>query len=154
MRLISLGREDLQSAQWQATITQMAAEFMAEADYPHPFNPAFFFGFWDSVMANKLGEIFIVSKEEKTVGILGAVFTPDVFSGVAQAAESFWFVRPGFRLSRAGLLLWNAYEKASRERNCKINLMVHLDGLGESVLSRMFEKRGYRRAEQTYRKVF
>ena len=116
------------------------------------FNEAAFTKYWAPLLDLKLGEIYVVRRDTQTVvAVLGATFTPDMFSGVPTAAETFWYVLPEFRKTGAGLILLDHFESRAKQLGCEEILMVHFAHLGAS-LQKLYESRGYSLLEQTFRK--
>lgn len=121
--------------------------FLEEAKFPAPFSEESFGRTWRTLIVASLGEVWASMEDGKIVGAIGMAFLEDTFTGVPTAFEQFWWVHPDHRQSRLGLELWHKFEERARERGSKRMVMVHLASLN---LQRMFEKRGYRLAEQTF----
>lgn len=121
--------------------------FLEEAKFPEPFNSEAFGRNWRTLIAANLGEVWAFIENEKIVGAIGMAFLEDPFMGTATAFEHFWWVHPDQRKSRVGLDLWHKFEERAKERGCKRMVMVHLASLN---LQHVFERRGYRLADQTF----
>jgi len=116
------------------------------------FNEKSFTFYWTPLLDHGLGEVYVVRRDPKTVvAVLGATFTPDMFSGVLTAAETFWYVLPEFRKTGAGITLLDRFEQEAKHRGCQEILMVHFAHMGAG-LQRLYESRGYSLLEQTFRK--
>lgn len=155
-KLISLSPGDLDCVLTCASLAPLGHEFVAEAKYPMPFNPAHFFPWWRNVLKLGLGKFFVVEEDSIPVGVMGALFSEDVFSGVKQGMENFWFVSKKSRNSgRAGLRMFKAFEEECDARDCKVRLMIHLDeeGMRGEALTSLYERKGYAPAESFFRKV-
>ena len=131
-----------------------ARNFAAEAGYPFPVDGGHFLRFWDSAIMSGVGSFYVALNESDTVvGGFGGVFFPDCFSGELHASESFWFLNPEARGTSVGLKMFNAFEAEAKERGCKALVMIHLAGLNEAPLDRLYLRKGYSRAEQVFRKI-
>lgn len=130
--------------------------FSAEAGRK-PFRDDVFSRMWENLLESKLGKIYALveygptEQEFRAVGLLGATFLPDPFSGEMTAAEHFWFVSPEHRKSGIGLQLLDRFEADARDRGCSQVIMVHFMHLGPG-LQKLYEARGYTALEQTYKK--
>lgn len=153
----ALTADDLASPSLRAGISIIAREFMAEAKYPVPFNEEHFFTFWTGLLASNVGAFYVSYKDLscEITGVMGALFWPDSFSGLMTGAESFWFVQKEHRSGRTGLRLFQAFENECKRRECKMNLMIHLEveGMRGDALSEFYLRRGYTPAESFFRKV-
>lgn len=134
-------------------VREIGEKFTASVNYPGGFNFEAFSAAWSVALEYDLGVIFCARDEVgKVVGLFGAHFSDDPFSGWKTANESFWFVLPEARSSSVGIRLFNAFESEAKERDCKKILMVHLKGEFEAPLAALYERRGYRLLEQTFGK--
>lgn len=152
MEVKALTVQDLGNPAIRAGVKAIGDAFIAEAKYPASGLDDYFFTFWGFVLKSDVG-IFVIAKEnEKIVGVMGALFSPDCFSGKPQGAESFWFVSPEHRTGRLALRLFNFFEGECERRKCELMVMIHLAGFNES-LGKFYARRGYTPAEQVFRKV-
>lgn len=123
------------------------------------WNPNFFCRFWRNMYEMEMGVILglfeVLQGPHGTVrdlvGSLGALITPDMFSGKRGATEAWWYVFPGYRQGH-GLLLLDAYEKWAAERGAKSVALTHLEKLQPEKLAKLYELRGYRLLERNFRK--
>lgn len=121
--------------------------FLEEAKFPSPFNEKIFGQNWRLLIAADLGEVWAFMEGEKIAGAIGMAFLADPFMGTMTAFEHFWWVHPDHRKSLIGFDLWLKLEERAKERGAKRIAMVHLVSLN---LQHIFEKRGYKLAEQTF----
>jgi GNAT superfamily N-acetyltransferase len=136
-----------------ADLCPLGHAFILEAGHPSPFRPSKFFPVWEKAVRDNMGAFYVAHDDAGTpAGVLGAFFSPELFSGDLQAQEAFWFVAPEFRKTRAALLLLNAFEAEAKARNCKQILMVHLELPNAAGLAQLYARRGYSRCEQFFRK--
>lgn len=122
--------------------------FLEEAGWPK-FNPDAFRRYWSVLIGAGIGEITAMLDDGKIVAALGAAFIEDPFTGEQTAMEQFFWTHPDHRKSGLGLQLWESFEVRAKERGCKQVVMVHLSSLN---LQKVFEHRGYKIVEQTFRK--
>ncbi len=154
MRIIKLTPENLRGPSTRNSIVASAQDFAEEAGYPFPVNGEHFLTFWDSVLRSGIGSFYAaVNDANLVVGGFGGLFFPDSFSGELHASESFWFLNPEVRGTSIGLKLFNAFEAEAKERGCKAIVMIHLAGLGDVPLDKLYVRKGYAKAEQIYRKI-
>jgi len=112
---------------------------------------------WSNLLESGLGKIYALVEHEsehhdfRAVGLLGATFIPDPFSGRMTAAEHFWFVVPEHRKSGVGLQLLDVFEADAKEKGCEEIVMQHFLHMGQG-LAKLYEARGYKALEQTFKK--
>jgi len=150
MKLIELNRHDLSLAY------PIGHAFLKEAGR-RPFNEESFYQFWRFLLENNIGKIYGLveydtdAKAFRAIGLLGATFSPDPYTGCKAAAEQFWYVTPEHRKSGVGLQLLDQFEKDAKESNCEELVMCHFLHMGAG-LERVFEARGYYAFEKIYKK--
>jgi len=133
---------------------EIGEAFAAEVEYPGGFTFPSFSAQWGPMLSTSIGEIFVVrSDDNRIVGLLGAAFAPDGFSGWLTALEQFWFILPEYRSQGIALQLFAAFEAEARARGCKRILMVHLDGPLTKNLESLYHKFGYSSVEKTFAKT-
>lgn len=131
-------------------VREIGEAFTASVKYPGGFKYEAFSAAWTVLLEMGLGEIFFAHNGEKVIGLFGGVFNPDPFNGLMTAAEQFWYVLPEARGSRVSLQLFDRFEEEAKARRCTRILMLRLEGEYAEVLSRLYERRGYKPAEQTF----
>jgi len=130
--------------------------FSAEAGRK-PFRDDVFSQLWQNLLESGLGKIYALveygteKQEFRALALLGATFLPDPFSGEMTAAEHFWYVLPEHRKSGVGLQLLDMFEKDAKDKGCTSVVMVHFMHMGTG-LQKLYEARGYKALEQTYKK--
>ncbi len=130
-------------------IEALGHAFAKEVGYVR-FNYDTFVQLWRAVLGQGLGAFYYVESDNEVVGVLGASFTHEPFSGDFVASELFWFVREDKRQSRVGLDLLAHFEKDAKARGCKRIMMIHLANSKEDVLPKIFARRGYVPVETHY----
>lgn len=150
MKLIELSVNNL------ALTFPIGHAFTAEAGRK-PFNERSFSSLWESIIESKVGKIYALveyatdKQEFRALALLGATFMCEPFSGEMTAAELFWYVVPEHRKSGIGLQLLDVFEKDAKEKGCTQVVMVHFMHMGAG-LAKLYEARGYKALEQTYKK--
>lgn len=98
------------------------------------------------------GTAFIVRKGYEPVGALGALLVPNIYNpNITTLAEMFWYVLPEYRDTRAGALLFSAFERKGEE--CADEAVLSL--LGSSTINmKTLEKRGFLLGEFAFRKEY
>lgn len=128
-------------------------EFTLAAELPESFNEPHFESVWTTLLNANAGTIFYEENAEgKIIAVLGAVFQPDMFSGVLTAAETFWFLLPEARGSRLSISLLDAFEAEAAVRGCQHILMVSLASLSPEIVNSIFTRRGYKALETVFTK--
>jgi len=131
-------------------IEEIGHSFAQETKYPGGFHLEAFKATWLPTIQSGLGEILVYKDGEKIVGAFGMVVLPDTFSGHRVAAETFWYVLPSHRATRAGVELFYRFEALGKARGAKRLVMVHLANLTPQKLREFYEKNGYELVEQTF----
>jgi len=131
-------------------VQEIGEKFTASVNYPGGFKYEAFSAVWTVLLSLGLGEIFFAHNGEKVVGLFGGVFNPDPFNGLMTAAEQFWYVLPEARGTKASLRLFDMFEEEAKARRCSRILMLRLEGEFADILSRLYERRDYKMAEQTF----
>lgn len=95
---------------------------------------------------------FVAKEDGVCIGALGGLLLPNLFnSNITTLAEVFWYVLPDYRNSRAGFLLFDAFNK--RAEQCADEATLSL--LGSSVVNvNSLEKRGFKMGEFAFRKQY
>jgi len=127
---------------------------IAEAFCTEAGNPAFdyeaFKQLWYPLLESGTGEIYFLEQDNAVIGLIGFIMLPkDPFFGRSTALEQFWFVSKEHRTSGVGLLLLDVFEE--RTKNYEDQVLVHLTACG-NFLHKVYERRGYKLTEQTFKK--
>ena len=134
-------------------IRDIGREFTKSAKRTHPFNEQHFEAVWTTLLTTNIGAIIYEEDNEgKILGLIAAVFSEDMFSGVLVAAETFWFVLPETRGQRLSSRLLDAYEAEAKARGCKDILMVALAALSPEIVGAIYTRRGFTPLEVIYLK--
>jgi GNAT superfamily N-acetyltransferase len=130
-------------------VIPIAEAFCVEAGNPK-FDFQAFSELWFPLIESGMGEIYFLEHENAVVGLIGFMMLPkDPFFGRSTALEQFWFVDKEHRKSGVGLLLLDVFEE--RTKNYEDQVLVHLTACGD-FLHKVYERRGYKLVEQTFKK--
>ena len=153
-KLGHLTTEEMESPTLRAPWEAMAVEFYGFSGYKPAFDPKAFWAFWFQIASLGMGKFLTVHDSDgKPAGGLGAMFTLDPFTGAMSAMENFWFVSPTARNSgKLGISLFEAFEKECDARGAKIRWVAHLTASRGEALARFYARRGYKPADQMFRK--
>ena len=103
----------------------------------------------DAVGRNDFG-IFVLCADTEVVGMLIAFVAPCFFSDVVQASEIAWYVDPEHRGSRMAVKMLDYFESWAEDQGAVCANLMNLDVLNADKVAKMYNKRGYRLAENTF----
>ena len=96
------------------------------------------------------GGLLIAETADETVGMAGYVLFPFSFNhALLIAQEMFWYVDPKHRFG-AGRDLMDALEESARAQGATVLIMASIAGLRDAAVARLYARRGYRPAENTF----
>jgi hypothetical protein len=100
------------------------------------------------VMAIKEHVVLVAEDGVDLLGTIGGIFSGHPYNlNIKVLTETFWWVDPKFRGSKAALMLLNDFERIGRERSDWI-VMTTRDN--SQVKSKHLLKRGFRACETSY----
>lgn len=107
---------------------------------------------YKDLIRSGVGQIFILLDDNtgESIGGFGCIKSPDLHSGRMMAVETFWYVVPEYRNSLGGAQLYDSFERWAAEQGCEILAMIHMIDSSPEKLRKLYEKKGYRLAEQHY----
>lgn len=133
------------------TVIDMVKDFLKESNMPlKPDLKQISEGF-DIMLDNPSALMLVVQKEDRVVGVLGALLAPSFFSTETSAVELLWYMQPDARDGRAALRLINHYETWAKNKGVRIVAMNDTHNLAD--LQKLYERKGYQLKEKTYIKV-
>src|SRR5688572_6746059 len=136
-----------------AVIEPIARDFFVEAKYPGEFAYDTFANFWEPMLSQGYGEVFIATVKERVVGLVGALFSPSLFNGQLTMMFHFWYARPEVRrITRVGVDLFDMMMLQARIRDVSAVLAGHILTINEDGCQKFFERRGFVLREMVYRK--
>lgn len=132
-------------------LRDIGREFSIAAKRRHPFNEKHFEAVWTTLLATNIGTILYEENDDgKILGVIAAVFSADMFSGLLVAAETFWFILPDARGQHLSSRLLDAYEAEAKVRGCQDILMVTLATLSPEIVGAIYSRRGFVPLEVIY----
>lgn len=108
---------------------------------------------WKGLLQANMGKTWVVWDGDTPVGLLGALFMNDFYSGKPMALELFWFVRKAWRKTRAALLLFRAFEDEARLRRCDTTWAGTNTFTSPLELGKFYARNGFTYWGATFRKV-
>jgi GNAT superfamily N-acetyltransferase len=104
--------------------------------------------FQDMFKSGLVTMLVALNDDDKRIGGLAYLKSPDIYSGEITAIELYWFIHPEYR--GGGKMLVDAFEESARGKGCVKAAMIHMvDSFPES-LKEFYEKRGYHLTELHY----
>ena len=98
----------------------------------------------------ELGTLLIDDKG----GMIGFVIFPMFMNNsTVMAQELFWWVDEDIRGSKTGIQLLKAAEKIAKESGASVMNMLSLEDLNGEKVSKLYQRLGYKRKEQSYMRV-
>ena len=91
--------------------------------------------------------LYVAERDDKIVGMIGAIISEAWFSSEMTAQEMFWYVLPNYR-SGVGIALLTALE--GRAKKIGVSLIAMVDLGDKSPVDALLERRGYCVHEKTY----
>jgi GNAT superfamily N-acetyltransferase len=99
---------------------------------------------WTSLPAESRETFIMYWGPANPVGILLALFVPCMITGLKQALEYLWLVRPAFRAKGSSLKLLEAFEREARIRGCAQMVVGNSAWISPDRMARMYKLRGYK----------
>lgn len=128
-------------------ITEAAQRFYDEAGFDIPENIR---EYYEELSHNPL----IFTKVIKGKGfIVGMVAPSFLHPSRLQCSELAWYVEPEYRGTSVALRLMKMYEQHAKDKGCYYVSMVCLESLNPEATGKIYEKLGYNRLENHYRRV-
>jgi len=126
--------------------------FFQEFQLRGTFNPPHFLRTWE-VFVGQLGATVLgLYQDEQLIGGLGALASPDVFTGERVATEMFWYIDQDQRTGTGALRLLRAFEAWGLSQGVAELRLAHFMMKNNEQLQRLYEHRGYVLLEQGYHK--
>lgn len=139
--------EDLKSL---AEAQILGESFFKECGLPGSFKHEAFIHNWTLFLSTNIGAMWAFVKNDKVVGLLGAILSPDMNDGELVAMETFWYVHPKHRNSIESVKLLMVFELWAQKIGAKRIMMAHLLSSMPKKLASYYERRGYRPLEINY----
>jgi len=94
--------------------------------------------------------ILVLTHGKEIVGMLITFVAPCFFSEAVQATEIVWYVDPDHRGSRVSIGMLDLFEEWARTKEAVCANLMNLDVLNAEKVAKMYTKRGYKLAENTF----
>jgi len=130
-------------------IAKFGKRFMIEGEVPGKLRRSVFTSNWAMLINSGSGVIWGAFDGERVIGALGALQYPDLNDGELVVTETFWFVDSEYR-GKAGLQLFNIFEKWAVSIGAKRIIMGHLNKLLSDKLKIFYNRKGYEAFETHY----
>lgn len=111
--------------------------------YRRNFTPS-----WENLIKQKVGKIFAIEKNQKIVGGLGFLITPDTEDGSKVCFGRFWWISEGNR--GEGLRLYRKVESHVKHLGCKKIVMGNLTFSKANKFKKVYKRIGFKENETTY----
>lgn len=126
--------------------------FFEEFHLRGTFNPTHFLKTWEIFVEQLGASVLGLYRDETLIGGLGALISPDPFTGDRVATELFWYIGPQHRTGTGALRLLRAFEDWGHSRRVDELRIAHFMMKNNEQLQRLYESRGYILLEQGYQK--
>lgn len=120
----------------------------AEVNYPGPANIKYFFERWRHLMSLGIGRTW-----EAPGAVLGALFTPDIFTGEPQGLVVFWFALKEVRGTGVARELFEAFEATAKQSGCRMVCSAAHESIKPEARQKFYLANGFAKVETVYRKV-
>ncbi len=127
-------------------------QFFEEFELRGVFNPEHFLNTWTAFFWAVPSTVIGLYHNEELIGGLGAIVSPDMFTGDKVATELFWYIGASNRSGTGALRLLRAYEEWGLRLQVDELRIAHFKMKNDAQLQRMYERRGYTLLEQGYQK--
>jgi len=108
---------------------------------------------WKKLLQSGIAKTWMAMRDKKPVGVLGALFMTDFYTGKLMAFEQFWFVLEAERRGAPGLRLFKAYEAEAAKRGCRTIWVGQNNINSPENLSEFYQRKGFLQWGSIFRKV-
>ena len=122
--------------------------FSAESKFV-TYDKEVFVNSWTSLIERNQGVIFI-KEDYGIVGFIGGVSYTEPHSGILTSSEMFWYIDPKHRAMGYGKNLLDSFERWSKDRGCKVIIMIHMSDLMPKEVKNFYLKNGYEKLQTSY----
>jgi hypothetical protein len=127
-------------------------QFFEEFHLRGVFNPAHFLTTWSGFFWSVPSVVLGLYRDDELVGGMGAIVSPDMFTGDQVATELFWYIGESHRAGTGALRLLGAFEEWGRRQSVDELRISHFKMKNGDKLQKLYEHRGYVLLEQGYQK--
>ena len=136
--IVTLGERFFKAAEWHKVATWHAPSITATLE---------------RMIAAPEAILLVAEASGAVVGMAGAMTYPAYFNAAqTMGSELFWYVDPAHR-SGCGAAMLDTMETRARELGCKAFIMGAVATQRPETMARVYARRGYRPAEQTFIKA-
>lgn len=140
---------ELQHTEFTERLEPIFLHIEQETGFLGRFNPKYFFPAWQRMMAIGVARVW-----ETEGAILGAIFTPELYSGKTQVHVIFWFSLPEARGTGRPQELLDACDAAAKAAGAfKLSSSAHVKS-SPARAAGAYRKRGYEETETVFTKYF
>jgi GNAT superfamily N-acetyltransferase len=130
---------------------RLGSMFASEVNLAGGYNPDAFEPVWGALMDSGAAKLFYAEDSVgEMTGFLGAVFSPDLYSGLPTAQMQFFYIDPEHRKSSVAARLFDAFEKEAEKLGVKKYFVGHKLAFHSESMQNFFTRRGYVAGELTY----
>jgi GNAT superfamily N-acetyltransferase len=108
---------------------------------------------WKKFLNAGIGTTWLPPRDGKPIGVMGALFVEDFYTGRRMAFEHFWFVLEKERRGNAGLKLFREFEREYKRQKCHTAWAGFNYINSPKGLDKFYERKGFLRWGATFRKV-
>lgn len=118
-----------------------------------PWNAVSVMGTLERMTGSQEAVLLVIENETGVCGMVGAVIYPFYCNNAyLMAQEMFFWVEPGARGNDAAEL-FDKLEEDAKAKGARIMIMISVEGLRASALARLYRRRGYKAAENSFIKA-
>lgn len=134
-------------------LAYLSDSFFKECGLPGTFKFGVFHLNWCKILDNNLGALWKLVRDDKIIGMMGAILSPDLNDGELIATEAFWYVLPNYRNSIEGLKMIVHFENWAKQVGAKRVIMAHLLSSMPESLAAYYQRHGFIPVEVNYVKT-
>ena len=108
---------------------------------------------WQDLGNKRLTATWAAVVDDEIVGLLGALFIFEFWSGLPMAMEQFWFVLEEHRKGGTALRLFREFEKEAIRRKCQTVWVGANTFHNPEKMARVYGKKGFELWGQNFRKI-
>jgi N-acetylglutamate synthase-like GNAT family acetyltransferase len=126
------------------------AKAFADSANAGKFEEKVFLSFIDNMLKSKKGQVFMLEKEGKVVGMLGVYACQVFYNSNLRVQEIFWWVDPEYRNSKDSVKLFNKVEEWAKNIGADEVMVSSTTTMKVNELERFYTKKGFRKMDITY----
>jgi GNAT superfamily N-acetyltransferase len=102
----------------------------------------------DQLFSHDDHALLVADRSGQIIGTIGIIIFRNLYSGIVESTELFWWVEPEHRRTKAGMLLLKKAEMWSRDRGAQYLTMI----APNERIERLYTRRGFTKIETNYRR--